>query len=169
MCLLLNSALKFEYEMGPSPIPPPLSFGYRCCSCGSGPISHCNPGLMISPSTVITPAPGAPSLSQCARHMYSSLSQPSGHKAHTGKGVTLTSLSPTPTPCAGAGRDGELHCTGPGNWSSISGGRKVSPAPRGTGSPLGDLPACLQLQPGVGLGHGECDQGFDVPQDLRLL
>lgn len=90
--------------MGPSPTPPPLSFGYRFCSCGSGPISHCNSGLMISPSTVITPVPGAPSLSQHARHTYSSLSQPSSHKVHTGKGVTVPSLSPTLVPCAGAGR-----------------------------------------------------------------
>lgn len=147
MCLLLNSALKFEYEMGPSPTPPPLSFGYRCCSCGSGPISHYNPGLMISPSTVITPAPGAPSLSQCARHMYSSLSQPSGHKAHTGKGVTLTSLSPTPTPCAGAGRDGELHCTDQRTDPASLGAGRSPQLPVVQGRHLAtSLPACSYSQ-----------------------
>lgn len=108
MSLLLNSALKFENEMGPSPTPPPLSFGYRFCSCGSGPISRCNPGLMISPSTVITPVPGAPSLSQRARHTHSSLSQPSQRPGSPhSKGVTVTSLSPTPVPSAGAA----LHWT----------------------------------------------------------
>lgn len=144
---LLNSVLKFEFKMGLSPAPPPPSSGYRSCSRGSGPISRYNPGLMISPSTVITPVPGAPSLAQCARHTYSfSFSQPSGHKAHTGKGVTVKSLSPTPWPCAQAGSGGGLCCAGPTNWTSISGGRKITPLLRGTGLPLADLPACLQLQ-----------------------
>lgn len=106
VCLLLNSALKFDYEMGPTPTSPPLSFGYWFCSCGSGPISHYNPGLMISPSLSSRLCLElCVSLSQPVRHTYSSLSQPSGHKAHTGQGVTPTSLSPTPVPCAGAGRD----------------------------------------------------------------
>lgn len=142
---LLNSVLKFEFEMGPSPTPPPPSSGYRFCSCGSGSISHCNPGLMISPSTVITPVPGAPSLAQHARDICSfSFSRPSGHKAHTGKGVTVKSLSPTP--CAKAGRGGGLCCSGPTNWTNISGGGKMTPPLRGKGLPLADFPACLQLQ-----------------------
>lgn len=137
--------------MGPSPTPPPLSFGYRCCSCGSGPISHGNPGIMISPSTVITPVPGAPSLSQRARHTFSS-SQPSGHKAHTGKGValtsvTLTSLSLHPYPVLGlAGTGLALHRTN--KWNQHLWGQGELSISPGTGSPLGDLPACLQLQEG---------------------
>lgn len=143
VCLFAEFCTEVWIQDGPKPSPTTTNL----CSRGSGPISRYNPGLMISPSTVITPVPGAPSLAQCARHTYSfSFSQPSGHKAHTGKGVTVKSLSPTPWPCAQAGSGGGLCCAGPTNWTSISGGRKITPLLHGTGLPLADLPACLQLQ-----------------------
>lgn len=143
--ILLISALKFEFKMGPSPTSPSLSSGYGFCSCGSGPISHYNPGLMISPCTVITPVPGAHSLTQRARHTCSFfISQPSSHKVYTGKGETVKSLSPTPWACAQAGRGGGLCCPGPTSRTSISGGGKITL--RGTGLPLADILTCLQLQ-----------------------
>lgn len=143
---LLSSVLNFEFEMGSSPTPPPPSSGYKFCSCGSGPISHYNPRLMISPSTVITPVPGAPSIAQHARHTCSfSFSQPSGHKAHTGKGVSVKSLSPTRWPCAWDRRGRKLRCVF--NTSNCHHCWREDHAPhRSTGLPLADLFACLQLQ-----------------------
>lgn len=123
MCLLLNSALKFEYEVGPSPTPPPLSSGYRCCSCGSGPISHYNPGLMISPSTVIS----------LSLELPPSLSVPHAHTAPcdspkaTQQRSDIT-ITVTHTLCWGwKGR--ELHRTGPTNRAaSLEAGRSHQPS-----------------------------------------
>lgn len=133
MCLLLNSALKFEYEMGPSPTPPPLSFGCRCCSCGSGPISHYNPGLMISPSTVITPVPGAPSLSRRARHTYSSCHSPRAIKPTQQRSDIDITVTHTHTLCWG--------------WkgTGIALGQQTEPAPLEAGS--SPQPSVVQGRP----------------------
>lgn len=115
--------------MGPSSTPPPLSFGYRCCSYGS--ISHCNPGLMISPSSrlclELLPCPSVPDI-HSAPHHSPPATRPTQQRSDTGiivtnisvtnisgtnivaltsvalASVTLTSLH-CPHPVAGAGRD----------------------------------------------------------------
>jgi len=99
---------------------------------------------MISPSIVITPVPGAPSLDQRARHTYSfSFSQPPGHKAHTGKGLTVKPLSPMPWPCAQAGRGEGLYCAGPTNHTESLGVGRSCHLSMVQGCPLSTSPpAC---------------------------
>lgn len=158
--------------MGPSSTPPPLSFGYRCCSCGS--ISHCNPGLMISPSSrlclELLPCPSVPDI-HSAPHHSPPATRPTQQRSDTGiivtnisvTSITITNISGTnisgtsisdtditslPAPCCWSWQGPGLHCSGPTNPASIPGGRGTSAALVAQGRHLATSPHACSCKEG---------------------